>query len=460
MKAVIALLVLANAVLVLGTCVSTQQTQERVAAIEQKMNSDGHIQSEADKLANRLVPVIEQRMSPLLESPDAGDSHAEALVDRILPFLSDYVARTKEKESPQAVAFTQAQKLFDAELAANQFQNAYDLLLTASRIDATQPAVLDLVQRFVESARKSGDDRAADLADSLMTRAEALVPFQTPSNVLDARRRLNALEGNPDSSELPVSTSDDSIASDDSVVSYLKVAENEKVPLSIRSAAVEQARQMTDATMLEVAVASTVDGGDVRSRYKELLDRIESAERLCLDGLFHEWCGKRDAWKVKVTSLLEGHGLPESEQPSESGSPSPAGSKGTIALAQNGMDLMQEIAPYSKAAVPGAPQAESELAKDLEAIQRYRAWYRNQAVLKAVNDVEARWKKDSYETSLTKLADALQEEELLIPYVAERFNQKWNEAFKGLEESKRSEKAPEMLKLRFLGRLLPKGGSL
>lgn len=352
-----------------------------------------------------------------------------------------------------ARSFRQARTLFDQELAANQFQNAYDLLLTASRIDATQPAVLDLVQRFVESARKSGDDRAADLADSLMTRAEVLVPFQTPSNVLDARRRLNALDGNPDSSELPAVTSDDSIASDDAVVSYLKVAESDKVPLSIRSAAVEQARQMVDATMLEVTVASDVDGGDVRGPFKELLDRIESAERLCLDGLFREWCGQRDAWKVKVTSLLEGNGLPESEQPSESGSPSPTGSKGTIALTQNGIDLMQEIAPYSKAAVPGAPQAESELAKDLEAIQRYRAWYRNQAVLKAVNDVEARWKKDSYETSLTKLADALQEEELLIPYVAERFNQKWNEAYSGLE-SKRPENAPKMLRLRFLGRLL------
>ena len=347
--------------------------------------------------------------------------------------------------------FKQAKTLFEQELVANRFQHAYDLLLTASRIDATQPAVLDLVQRFVESARKADDEMAADLADSLVTRAEALIPFQPPFNVVDARRRLNALEGTPDSSESPASPLDDSIASDAAVKSYLVVAENEKLPLSLRSAAVEQARHMVDATMLDIAVASTVDGGDVRSRYKKLLDRIESAERLCLDGLFREWCVKRDPWKVKVTSLLKGNGLPVYGADELR--------KGTIALAQNGMDLMQEIAPYSKAAVPGAPQAEAELAKDFEALQRYRAWYRNQAVLKAINDVESNWRDDSYETSLTKLADALLEEELLIPYVAERFNQKWDEAFSGLEK-KRPENAPKMLKLRFLGRLLPKEGSL
>jgi len=350
--------------------------------------------------------------------------------------------------------FKQAKTLFEQELVANRFQHAYDLLLTASRIDATQPAVLDLVQRFVESARKADDEMAADLADSLVTRAEALIPFQPPFNVVDARRRLNALAGTPDSSESPASPLDDSIASDAAVKSYLAVAENEKLPLSLRSAAVEQARHMVDATMLDITVAATVDGGDVRSRYKKLLDRIESAERLCLDGLFREWCVKRDPWKVKVTSLLKGNGLPVSEETSESGSPSPA-----IALAQNGMDLMQEIAPYSKAAVPGAPQAEVELAKDFEALQRYRAWYRNRAVLDAIQVVESTWGDVSYETSLTRLADALLEEELLIPYVAERFNQKWNEAFSGLEK-KRPENAPKMLKLRFLGRLIPKEGSL
>ena len=351
--------------------------------------------------------------------------------------------------------FKQAKTLFEQELVANRFQNAYDLLLTASRIDATQPAVLDLVQRFVESARKAKDHMAEDLANSLVTRAEALIPFQPPFNVVDARRRLNALAGTPDSSESPASPLDDSIASNAAVESYLAVAENEKLPLSLRSAAVEQARHMVDATMLDIAVSSTVDGGDVRSRYKKLLDRIESAERLCLDGLFREWCVKRDPWRAKVSSLLEVKGSPESVQPSESKSPLPPGTKDAIALSQDGMDLMQEVAPYSKAVVPGAPQAESELGKDLQTLQRYRAWYRNQAVLNAVIDVEDNWSDTKYEADLTKLADALREEDdLLIPYVAERFNRIWNEAFKGLE-NKRPKNAPAMLKLRFLGRFFP-----
>ncbi len=356
-----------------------------------------------------------------------------------------------------AWSFKQTRTLFEQELAASRFQNAYDLLLTASRIDATHPALLDLVQQFVSAARKGGEDRAEDLADSLVARAEALIPFQTPSVVIDTRRRLSALEGNRDTSGVTAITLDDTMPSDDPVVSYLKVAESEKVPLSIRSAAVEQARQMIDATMLDMAVASDGEGDDVQSRHKELLHRIESAERLCLGGLFQEWALKRDVWKDKVASLLKGNEAPASEDTPDSDSLF-SGSKEAIALAQEGVDLMQEIGPYSKAAVPGAAQAEAELAKELETLQRYRAWYRNQAVLMAINDVESRWKKDSYETSLTKLAEALQEEELLIPYVAERFNQKWNEAFSGLE-SKRPEKAPEMLKLRFLRRLLPKGDS-
>jgi enoyl-CoA hydratase/carnithine racemase len=357
-----------------------------------------------------------------------------------------------------AWSFKQTRTLFEQELAASRFQNAYDLLLTASRIDATQPALLDLVQQFVSAARKSGEDRAEDLADSLVARAEALIPFQTPSVVIDTRRRLNALEGNRDAIGVTAMALDNYMPSDDPVVSYLKVAESEKVPLSIRSAAVEQARQMIEATMLDVAVAADGEEDEVQSRYKELLHRIESAERLCLGGLFQEWAFKRDAWKAKVTSLLKDNEAPASQDPSDSDSPTTTGSKDAIALIQEGVDLMQEIGPYSKASVSGAAQAETELTKDLETLQRYRAWYRNQAVLTAINDVESRWKKDSYETSLTKLADALQEEELLIPYVAERFNQKWNEAFSGLE-SKRPEKAPEMLKLRFLGRLLPRGDS-
>jgi hypothetical protein len=357
-----------------------------------------------------------------------------------------------------AWSFRQTRTLFEQELAAGRFQNAYDLLLTASRIDATQPALLDLVQQYVATARKSGDDQAADLADSLVARAEALIPFQTPTLVIDTRRRLNALEGNRGSSGATAIALDDPVPSDDPVVSYLKVAESAKVPLSIRSAAVEQARQMTDAAMLDVAVASDGEDVDMQSRYKEVLHRIEKAERLCLGGLFHDWSLKRDAWKTKVALLLKGNESPASEDSSDIDPSSATGSKDAIALAQEGVDLLQEIGPYSKSAVSGAAQAETELAKDLETLQRYRAWYRNQAVLTAINDVESRWKKDSHETSLKKLADALQEEELLIPYVAERFNQKWNEAFSGLE-SKRPEKAPEMLKLRFLGRLLPKGDS-
>jgi hypothetical protein len=352
-----------------------------------------------------------------------------------------------------AWAFRQTRTLFEQELAASRFQNAYDLLLTASRIDATQPALLDLLQQFVSAARKGGDDGAADLADSLVARAEALIPFQSPSHVIDARRRLNALDKDPDTSEATVIALDDSTGTDDPVVAYLKVAESEKLPLAIRSAAVEQARQVTDATILDVAAASDGEGIDVQNRYREILQRIESAERLCLNGLFREWSVRRDAWRGKVAKLLASDGSPVSQKTSDNDSPSPPGSKDAIALAQEGVDLMQEIGPYSKAAVSGAAQAESDLAKDLEALQRYRAWHRNQAVLKAVQEVENNWDDTKYETDLTKLADALQEEELLIPYVAERFNRRWNKAFEGLEE-KRPENAPAMLKRRFLGRFL------
>ena len=347
-------------------------------------------------------------------------------------------------------SFTQAKTLFTQELAAENYQAAYDLLLTASRIDSGEPALLDLVQQYVTAARKSGDERALDLADSLLARAESIVPFHAPGEVKNARRRLNALESNrlsPEASDpLP-----DEATDEDPVVSYLVVAESEEAPLAIRSAAVEQARQMIDSTMLEVAVARSGDAGDLQERYKAILDRMDQAERVCLKGLFNEWCGKRDAWKANVTRLLGADDTPEQDE-------KPEAINAAVGLVEKGMGLMQEVSPYSKADVAGATEAEAELAKDLQSLQRYRAWYRNQAVLKAVNEVEERWKKDTYEESLTRLAAALQEEELLIPYVAERFNQKWNEAFSGLE-SKRPKNAPEMLRLRFLGRLLPKGES-
>lgn len=453
MRAAIALVLFFNTVLIFWVVLIASSTQETVAELKLRVSQASHSEADVDQLAARLVPLIDRRLSPLLEAPDAPTTHAQALVERILPLLSQYVTRTVE---PPDAAFTDAKTLFESELAAGHFQAAYDLLLAASRIDATQPVLIDLVEAFVAKANGSADETAADLADALKSRADALVPFQTPNRVVEARRRLIALESTTAANQ-PESNQLDKATDKDPFESYLRVAENDSLPLTLRSAAVEQARQMSDAAMLDAAVANAGESIDIRAQYKELLERLDRAERLCLNGLFSEWCIKRDQWKRQADAILNGNGTAAIAQEPQTGTEPQASTSSLASVSAAGVTLLQEVSPYSKANMPTAVQAEEALASDIETLQRYRAWNRNQAVLKAISDVEARWKKDSYEISLTKLADALQEEELLIPYVAERFNQKWNEAFKGLED-KRPEKAPEMLKRRFLSRLLRNGG--
>jgi len=234
----------------------------------------------------------------------------------------------------------EAETLFTQELAAGNYQAAYDLVLTASRIDSGEPALLDLVQQYVTAARKSGDERALDLADSLLARAESIVPFHAPGEVKNARSRLNAIESNrlsPEASDpLP-----DEATDEDPVVSYLVVAESEETPLAIRSAAVEQARQMIDSTMLEVAVAKSGDAGDLQERYKAILHRMDQAERACLKGLFNEWCGKRDAWKANVTRLLGADDTPEQDE-------KPEAINAAVGLVETGMGLMQEVSPIPR----------------------------------------------------------------------------------------------------------------
>lgn len=85
----------------------------------------------------------------------------------------------RETLSPQKNGdFERALELAKQHLNAERYQHAYDAMLAAMRLNASDPALLQTVLHLVENMSSVPDDEAVDLAYDLYLRADGLIPFQ------------------------------------------------------------------------------------------------------------------------------------------------------------------------------------------------------------------------------------------------------------------------------------------
>ncbi|MEX1028138.1 MAG: hypothetical protein WD049_09065 [Candidatus Paceibacterota bacterium] len=329
--------------------------------------------------------------------------------------------------------FNEAVELTDGYLTEHDFASAFDMVLVASRISPSEPRLFDLVVRFVDEAKDSGEE-AMVFAEDLLARGESLVHFQSPKDVQQCRQRLMEMR-DEFWSPAPEVVSHSPFHS---VQVLLSVSENSSIPLAVRSMAAEQARTTLNGTLLDSFSSSDGNSEELATgKFTELESRVELAEAKCVEELFLEAKSKGDNWLEVAASLGEkSNDIPPDKVPGHS--------KQLAKAVTQGINLLQEIMPYSKSEVPGAVAFSRTIEKRIKALQRQKDWLYNQQVLRLIREVESEESWTS-EDKIRQLAEV--SEELLSPYVLGRHQELWSTIFEDLENE---EKKVWAVKLRIL----------
>ena len=113
------------------------------------------------------------------------------------------------------------------------------------------------------------------------------------------------------------------------------------------------------------------------------------------------------------------------------------------AIAQ-GIDRLQEIVPYAKSEVVGAPKLSLDIEKQIKHLQRLKTWLYNQQAVRLIREVEANksWAAMEKIKFLARIS-----EDLLSPYVMQRFSETWEKVFDSLGDE---DKKVEAVRLRIL----------
>lgn len=329
--------------------------------------------------------------------------------------------------------FDDALQLAQDQLNAGSFATSYDLILVASRLRPTDPRLFDSLLTFLEKARASEDEDAGLLADDLSSRGEALIHFQPPKQVEAARQRFNKVvqrpTSSPETAALPFSE----------VIQLLAVAENTAVPVSIRTRAADQARKVLSELLLNRAAAAGGEDSnqELAKEVTTIQQRIDSSELACVNELFQKAKERTNSWLSSTKTLLK-----ESEAVAADATPSVV--RRMSSAISTGVDLVQELTPYSKTSVSESADLQKQVEKQVTILQRTKTWLYNQQVLRLIRDIESR-KDLSTEEKIRFLAEV--GEEHLSPYILRRHNELWEKVF---EELKDEEKKAWAVRLRIL----------
>lgn|GEM_PF-6878939 len=336
-------------------------------------------------------------------------------------------SQSKEFDSSQSKEFDEALSITESHLNKGDFESAFDMVMVASRLAPSDPRLFDSVIRFIEEAKSSKNEDAIAMAEDLLDRGDSLVHFQAPGNVKASRKRLSDLrqsflkEVAPATPPTPL----------DSVKKLLTVAKNQTLPLSVRSRAVEQARAELDDIRFDAALAQAEEGAQAENMgssqpdvLKQLADQIDNAEKQCISELFLQSKSKIKEWSDATEALLN-------EIDTAPAGKVPDLSKKISELVSQGYEYLQELMPYSKSKVEGAPDLSKDLEKKLNFLQRQKNWLYNQQVLRLIRDIESHkdWTSKNKIQHLAKVR-----EELLEPYVLRRHNQLWDKVFESLPD--------------------------
>jgi hypothetical protein len=329
----------------------------------------------------------------------------------------------------------------DDSLKSKDFQSAYDMLMVALRIAPSEPKILASIESFVTAATDTDSDEAESLAEDLVGRSDALVAFQSPSTVADARKRVNALQervfasskqtGKVDS----IDTSSSNGAYSD-VEQLIKIADNSELKVSHRTRAVQQARVLLDEIEFESLSHGNLSSAISSNVISEFESKLEQAEGKCLEILFQNKKTEVDAWNAiakKSSSQLEAS-VPLRNQ---------VELEATDKVIANGLDLIQQITPFVKTDVEGAITLVNKVSKKVDLLQRMKNWLYNKRALAIIGNAEA-----SNGIPLRKLSDlAKLREEILSNYVISRLNEVWDRNFQELSDGLKV----EAVKMRIVG---------
>lgn len=352
-------------------------------------------------------------------------THLVRLADEMKPMQAVASAETQAKEGQQA-EFGEALSKAADHLKKGEFDEAHDFLLVASRISATDRRLFDAVTDFISKAKDCRDDEVVALAEDLLDRGDSLVHFQSPKDVESARKRLADLRASfpasPKKSE-PEPRSEP-------IRRLIELAVNKDYPIEVRSKAAERARSALDEAWIDSALSSKDQGGDMKpDEIKQLHKQMEEAERRFLVELFDRHRATADAWLTTSRGLIEKN---KDASPDELRDLSESIGK---AITQ-GMDRLHEILPYAKSEVECAQKLSSDLEKQVKRLQRLKGWIYNQQALRLLREVE----ENKSWTAMVKIKIlAGISEDLLSPYVSQRFGGIWDKVFDGLGDEDKVE---------------------
>lgn len=331
--------------------------------------------------------------------------------------------RSADSAEESAQARTQAKELIEKK----DYQGAYDLVLAASRLDPTDPALFDLVLLFVERASTSDDEEGQFLAEELLARAESLIPYQPITHVTGARNRLQQL--------LPVQSSTSpsaSIAIADgrqSIEKLLTIAQLNTVPTKVRMQALEQAQVEIDGLVLEDALnGQGQEGGEqATAQVQSLMNRVAAVEQELLRVAFEKPKKQAQKW-------IKDGGAAIAAAEKADWKTLPAEQEKLIALSEQGIRLLEEMSPFRHAQMPEATACIQSVQDHVAQLGQARAWLYNKQVLSVIRYAEQE-KEWSASEKLAYLAPIREEE--LSHYILQRHNSAWDKWFEELNEEQK-----------------------
>lgn len=368
-----------------------------------------------------VLILLFDRFSPSREAIRVEEFNAAVTVMKTAMEKGEYLSAFdsfRETEIDDAVSMAKSA------LDKGEYQTAFDMILVASRLSPSSPRLFDLVEAFVNKSKQESNESVAAMADELLDRSTSLVYFQSPKEVTQLRKRLTDLQN---SVLLPSSTSTED-SSLESIRQLIKVANNESLPISVRTDAIENSRAALNDYQLDSAIKS-IDSKNIISpdEINQVSMEISDAENKCILILYSQSNSKVDSWLQKVAEVVK---IIDSTSIEKSNDESVKSAISSLKeLLPQGFDLEREIVPFQKSGIEEAKTRADFIRNQLDSMQRKEIWVYNQQSLKYLREIETR----ENTPELTKLGWlALVDENKLSPYVSGRFNKLWDTMFENL----------------------------
>ncbi len=296
------------------------------------------------------------------------------------------------------------------------------MTLVAARIDASDSRVFDLATQCVRAA-SGGDDLEKELAADLFGRLDAMVYFQSPNQVKQAREKLNKLridlEGNDFAEPIP-----DEFAAVDQ---YLEIAKNAHLPGTVRSYAIQATAEAIEGLskrQVEVAIeGGNVEGADERTEklrlaLAECSKDIAAADFLKLKPSIDQWQADSESLSKSV-ALASGRDAKHTEE----------SERKVDALLERGITHAHQLQPHIDNGLEAALALQKSVEQHLTSLKRLENWLYNRRILDRIAELGE--SSLSCQEQLKKLSDV--KDEQLSEYVLSRFEAAWATNMDGLE---------------------------